>query len=83
MSNIKITDFIGEKVVYDEHGQHIFGINKENKAQLLLDVRAYGAISNLFINKDKTVDLIATNNFHDELGKWIVNAINEKLEREK
>ena len=79
----KVTDFIGVKAKYDEIGQFIWGIEKDGGHQKLADLRGWGAIQNLFINKDKTIDFDAATSFQDELGRWIVEAINEKLERER
>ena len=80
---MKVTDFIGVKAKYDEDGQFIWGIEKDGGHQKLADLRGWGAIQNLFINKDKTIDLDAAASFQDEFGRWIVEAINDKLERER
>jgi hypothetical protein len=80
---MKIKDFIGVKAKYDEEGQLIWGVDENGRLQHLADIRAWGAIQNLFINKDKSIDLDAASNFQDEFGEWIVEAINEKLEREQ
>jgi hypothetical protein len=80
---MKVTDFIGVEAKYDEHGQFIWCVEKDGGYQKLADLRGWGAIQNLFINKDKTIDLDAASSFQDELGRWIVDAINEKLERER
>lgn len=71
-----VHNFIGDKATYDMWGQIIWGNNGE-EMQMLLDVRGWGAIQNLFDDEDKAAD------FQDKLGKWYVEAINEKLEREK
>lgn len=71
---MKPSEFIGDRVNYDSYGQMIFA-NKGNSQQLLLDVRGWGAIQNLF----KTEDEAAV--FQDQLGEWIADAINEKLKK--
>lgn len=38
---IKVEDFIGDNVEYDESGQVIWG-NKDDGQQLLIDVRGWG-----------------------------------------
>ena len=68
-------DFIGEKATYDEWGQIIWG-HKGEDMQMLLDLRGWGAIQQLFKDQDKAA------NFQDELGQWIAEAINEKLQKE-
>jgi hypothetical protein len=78
-----IIDFIGEKAKYDQMGQMIFGVAKDGNQQLLADLRGWGAIQNLFMDKSGKLDSKKAETFQDELGQWIVDAINEKLEREK
>ena len=73
---IKVEDFIGDNVEYDESGQVIWG-NKDDGQQLLIDVRGWGAIQNLIKNNDKATK------FQDDLGKWFAEAINEKLNKER
>jgi hypothetical protein len=67
---MKVSDFIGVKAKYDEDGQFIWGIEKDGGHQILICL-------------DKTIDLDAAASFQDEFGRWIVEAINEKLERER
>lgn len=77
MNTLDITmtpdEFIGDKVTYDKAGQMIFA-NKNGKQQLLVDIRGWGAIQNLF-----NLDMKAAAEFQDKLGLWIADAINEKL----
>ena len=76
--DMKPQDFIGTKATYFEDGTQIFGENEKGELQMILDVRGWGAIQNLFKgNAQKAAD------FQDELGAWFVDAINEKLERER
>jgi hypothetical protein len=78
---MKPKDFIGVKATYDEHGTQIYGNNKKGEQQLILEVRGWGAIQNLFNIKDK-ISLDKAGKFQDEVGQWFVDAINEKLKRE-
>lgn len=86
-----IKRFIGEKVYYDEFGGgYIWGVGKKKKegiqmiAQVedveegnaVVSVRGWGAIQHL-----KNLPC-SPEEFQDELGKFIAEAINEKLERE-
>ena len=74
---MKPQDFIGKKATYFEDGTQIFGENEKGELQMILDVRGWGAIQNLFKgNEQKAAE------FQDELGAWFADAINEKLERE-
>lgn len=65
-------------VYYDEYGTHIW--NKETAdggSQLVADVRGWGRIQNEY----KTYEEAAK--FQDEVGRFIVEAIREKIERLK
>ena len=65
-------EFIGDKVEYDSDGIIIWGMRREFQ-QHILDVRGWGAIQHLFKTEKEAA------NFQDELGQWIVDAINQKL----
>jgi len=92
----QIKKFIGDKAVYDPYGgTYIWGVNKKVEQQMLADIdcptkdelkalndgvvrlRGWGAIQHMFKNmKD-------AEKFQDDLGKFVAEAINEKLERLK
>jgi hypothetical protein len=63
-------------VYYDECGQYLWSKqSSDGGSQLIGEVRGWGAIQNLPIeNPDK---------FQDEVGKFIAEAINEKVQRLK
>jgi hypothetical protein len=77
-----ISDFVGT-AKYDQMGQMIFGVQSDGNNQLLADLRGWGAIQNLFKTKGGQIDVKKAEEFQDNLGQWIVDAINEKLEREQ
>ena len=74
---MKPKDFIGKKATYDADGQTIWGEDAKGGLQMLLDVRGWGAIQNLFDSENQAIK------FQDKLGAWFADAINEKLERER
>lgn len=81
----KIKEFIGDKATYDNFGQKIWG-NKNGNVQILADLRGWGAIQNLFMDNKGFLSQEGLKNaekFQDELGEWIVDAINQKLQNEK
>jgi len=78
MSN-DIKKFLGEKVIYDDDGQFIWAVEKSGRIQKLADLRGWGAIMNLFIQKSGAVDLPKAAQFQNDLGIFIADAINEKL----
>ena len=80
---MKVTDFIGVRATYDEDGQYIWGVYQDDSYQKLADLRGWGAIQNLFKTKGGLIDEEKAASFQDELGRWLVDAINEKLERER
>jgi hypothetical protein len=78
-----IMNFIGTHAKYDQMGQMIFGVQADGNIQLLADLRGWGAIQNLFMFEGGHIDEKKAEAFQDNLGQWIVDAINEKLEKEK
>lgn len=77
---MKIEQFIGDKVIYDNSGQQIYGVEKDGRLQLLIDLRAWGAIQQLHKKHPLgDIDYEAAASFQDELGAWIADAINNKL----
>ncbi len=80
---MKIIDFLGEKVVYDSMGQKLFAVQKNGHHQMLADMRGWGAIQNLFKNKDGTIREEEAAKYQDDIGQYLADAINEKVERER
>ena len=76
-------DFIGVEVKYDDYGGYFWGVDKKGNQQMIGEVRGYGAIQNLFMNDKTGLDTKAADQFQDELGKFIAEAITEKLDRER
>ena len=75
----EIRDYIGDSVYYDEDGIMIWGEQKNGELQRLADVRGWGAIQQLF-NNGKVIESEKAAKFQDNLGKWLADAINEKLQ---
>ena len=63
-------------VYYDEFGTHIWNKDKEGDIQKVADIRGWGAIQNLFKTQKEAEE------FQDEVGKFIADAINEKIQRD-
>lgn len=63
-------------VYYDEYGTHIWSKNKEGDIQKVADIRGWGAIQQLFGTQKECSE------FQDEVGKFIADAINEKVQRD-
>ena len=67
---------MGEKVEYDPFGgMYIWGKGKNGELQMIMDIqiRGWGAIQNMFD------DLKDAEEFQNEVGRWIADAINKKL----
>ncbi len=62
---------------YDPTGQIVWAVDKNDGLQMLANVRGWGRIQNMFRDHDKAAS------FQDEIGQFIADAINEKIEREK
>jgi hypothetical protein len=77
---MEIKDFIG-KASYDNEGAFIWAIDQKGGMQKLADLRGFGAIQQLFKNKKGEIDIRKSVLFQDELGQFIVDAINEKLNK--
>jgi hypothetical protein len=79
---IKITDFINGKVTYDKFGGQYFWVNQpKGGTQMLAEMRGWGRIQNMFPMTPE--GQTEAGKFQDELGDFIAEAINEKIERLK
>lgn len=81
----KIKDFIGKSVWFDDYGcQYLWGKQRDGSDQMIGEVRGWGAIQHLFMNKDGSFiengEKLAEK-FQDDLGRFIAEAITEKLNR--
>ena len=79
----QIAKFIGNKIVFDEGSGYIFGTEEgeDKDMQLIGEVRGWGAIQNLFKTKNGEIDFDKAADFQDTLGKFIADAIEEKVKR--
>lgn len=75
---MEISKFIN-KAKYNKESQKIWGVQDNGHHQMICDLRGWGAIQNLFIDKKGKIDLEKASEYQDELGEWIVDAINQKL----
>lgn len=82
-TKVKMTveQFIGTKVVADPEsgGVYIMG-NSLGYYHPICEVRGWGAIQQLFRGKEGKIDVEKAEMFQDELGKYIADAINQKLQ---
>jgi len=69
-----------KKAKYDEYGSKIWSQDGQ-ELQMLADVRGWGHIQNLFKENGQINEAKAAK-FQDSIGQFIVDAINEKIERE-
>jgi hypothetical protein len=73
----KIVEFLGDNIKFDDYGAGYFWACKGDGIQMIAEVRGWGAIQNMF-NTEKEAE-----QFQDELGEWIADAINQKLQKQK
>jgi hypothetical protein len=64
-------NYIVGKVKYDDNSCYVF--DEDNN--IILDVRGWGKISGMFNEEQSAL------NFHDEVGRFVASAINEKLSK--
>ena len=64
-----------KNVFYDEDGQYLWA-NHSDGNQLIGEVRGWGALQSEFKSEDKA------SAFQDQVGKFIADAINEKVQRD-
>ena len=77
MAKPTIEEYIN-KAQYDPHGILIWALPFDgNIPAILVDIRGWSRICNLFPEGDEAEE------FQDELGRWIADAINQKLESNK
>lgn len=78
---LKAADWLKPTCYYEPIGQQIWFTTKNNGDQLLIDLRGWGAIQNLFSEGGKWPEgwEIEAGKFQDEIGQFIADAINEKL----
>ena len=63
-------------VYYDEYGQYLWSKDSTEGSQMIGEIRGWGAIQQLFGTHKECQE------FQDEVGKFIANAINEKVQRD-
>lgn len=68
-----VKKYIGNNVHYNADGQMIFCKNPEGGEQLLVDVRGWGRISQMFETQKESMEL------QDNIGEFITEAINQQL----
>ena len=73
---MKINEWLSD-VYYDEFSMHIWNRDKDGGNQLIADIRGWSVLQHLFKTHEEAVA------FQDEVGKFIVEAIREKIERIK
>jgi hypothetical protein len=79
----QIKDFINGKVTYDTCGGTYLWVHEpKGGCQMLGEIRGWGHIQNMFRDKKDKIDVDAAAKFQDELGNWVAEAINEKMEKE-
>jgi len=64
-------------VYYDQFGQYIWSKqDADGGSQMVGEIRGWGALQNEFNIEEEASD------FQDEIGKFIADAINEKVQRD-
>ena len=74
-----VKDFLNGEVIFDPNSQYFWVVDPVRGPKIFCELRGWGSIEVMFRDKSQA-DAI---NYQDSLGRWIAEAINEKLEREK
>jgi hypothetical protein len=64
-------------VKYDDFGQILWNVDKNGEHQMVAEIRGWGRIQNEFKTEKEAIE------FQDEVGKFIAEAINEKIQKLK
>lgn len=81
---IQLKDWLKD-VYYDDFGQYLWSKqDADGGSQMIGAIRGWGAIQNIFKNEDKTHQeyIKEASDFQDKVGKFIADAINEKIKRD-
>lgn len=70
---MNIQEYLPEGVEYDPSGGIIIAYDKEGSFTYVADIRGFGKLTNLLKSEGAAVQ------FQDKLGRFIADAINEKL----
>lgn len=65
-----------KNVYYDEYGQYLWS-KQNDENQMIGEIRGWGRLQNEFKTEDEAAK------FQDEIGKFIAEAINEKIQKLK
>ncbi len=77
---VDIKNYIKGKVRFDEFGGGYFWDDDQN---MIAEIRGFGRIQNIVAKKDGSIDYDEAVEYQNKIGKWIAEAINEKLENEQ
>lgn len=80
MNEDKIIEWLGDAVEYDSDGQHFWAKYPNGGIKMVAQLRGWGAIQKMFEQKGGKIDFEAAIKFQDEVGEWIADAINKKLQ---
>ena len=72
-------------VYYDDFGQYLWSKqDADGGSQMIGEIRGWGALQNAFKDPSKTPQEYTqeASKFQDEVGKFIADAINEKIKRD-
>ena len=71
-----VKEFIGKKVIYDKETYYLWAKEHGEYDKMIARIRGWAYIHSLFKTDEEAA------NFQDEIGEFIAQAINEKIERD-
>lgn len=79
----EIKNKLGIVAEYDKESQWVWLKKKNGDLYHLLEIRGWGTLQYLFKDKKGNIDLDKAAEFQDQIGKWVEEAINTKLNERK
>ena len=80
---LKVTDFLKGKFKYDNYGQYIWLVESNGNHQKIADIRGWGRIQHLFMDKNGKLDEKKAGEFQDKCGQWVADTLNKALESQE
>jgi len=78
-----IEEYLSGDITYDEEGQVILAVKSPcGSSNLICEIRGWGKIQYEFMKEGK-IDTEAASRFQDDIGRFVTEAIKEKLAKEQ
>lgn len=79
---MNIKRFINGRVIYDEEEHKLWIVEPSGNHKQLTKIDSFSNVRNMFVTPSRNDEYGAVK-YQDDLGKWISDAINEKINNER